>query len=75
MPEIGSKFTAKNLMKVHGLRAHAVVQERILEARQRQDTAELQRWQNVDIAIAELRRSNHAAMDSPDRRRVDAIAT
>ena len=29
MPEIGSKFTAKNLMKVHGLRAHAVVQERI----------------------------------------------
>jgi hypothetical protein len=53
-----SKTTAQNLMTVHGLRAQAVVQERIAEARQQGDTAGLERWQNVEAAIAELRRSS-----------------
>ena len=53
-----SKYTAQNLMTAHGLRAQAVVQARITEARQRGDTAELERWQNVNAAIGELRRTN-----------------
>ncbi len=52
-----SKYTAQNLISVHGLRAQAVVQERLSEARQQGDTAGLQRWQNVEAAIADLRRS------------------
>jgi hypothetical protein len=56
-----SKTTAQNLMTVHGLRAMAVVQERIAEARQQGDTAALEGWQNVEAAIAELRRSSARA--------------
>jgi hypothetical protein len=52
-----SKHTAQSLMAVHGLRAQAVVQEREAEARQQGDSTNLQRWQNVESAIAELRRS------------------
>ena len=57
MPDADSKYTAQNLMTVHGLRALAVVQEHIAEARQKGDTAGLERWQNVEAAIGELRRS------------------
>jgi hypothetical protein len=52
-----SKYTAQNLMTVHGLRAQAVVQERIAEARQQGEPASLHRWQNVEAAISELRRT------------------
>jgi hypothetical protein len=52
-----SKHTAQSMMAVYGLRAQAVAQERVAEARQQGDTAGLQRWQNVESAIAELRRS------------------
>jgi hypothetical protein len=52
-----SKYTAQNLMTVHGLRARAVVHERIAEARQQGDTAGLERWQNVEAAIGELRQT------------------
>jgi hypothetical protein len=52
-----SRYTAQNLMTVHGLRAQAVVHERIAEARQQGDTSELERWQNVEAAISELRRT------------------
>jgi hypothetical protein len=61
MNESDSKITAQNLMTVHGLRALAVVQERAAEARQQGDTAGLERWQNVEAAIAELRRSSGRA--------------
>jgi hypothetical protein len=60
MSEPGSKSTAQNLMMAHGLRAAAVVQERIAEARQQGDVSGLERWQNVEAAIAELRRTGHA---------------
>jgi hypothetical protein len=52
-----SKHTAQNMMAVYGLRAQAVAQERVAEARQQGDTTGLQRWQNVESAIADLRRS------------------
>ena len=57
MSEYDNKNTAQNLISVHGLRALAVVQERTAEARMQGDTAGLQRWQNVEAAIGELRRS------------------
>lgn len=57
MPDSRNKNTAQNLMQVHGLRAQAVVQERITELRQRGDVAELDRWENVDAAIRELRQT------------------
>jgi hypothetical protein len=57
MSEFESKYTAQNLMAVHGLRAQAVVHERLSEARQQGDTASSERWQNVEAAISELRRT------------------
>ena len=57
MSEFESKYTAQNLMAVHGLRAQALVHERITEARQQGDTTGLERWQNVEAAIGELRRT------------------
>ena len=46
---------ARNLMSVHGLRAQAVVQERLQESRASGDTASMERWQAVGAAIAEMR--------------------
>jgi hypothetical protein len=57
MSEYDSKYTAQNLISIHGLRAQAVVQERTAEARLQGDTAGLERWQNVQAAISELRRT------------------
>ena len=55
MLEFENKQIARNLMSVHGLRAQALVQERIAEARLAGDHNGLERWQNVRAAIAELR--------------------
>jgi hypothetical protein len=55
-----SKATAQNLMSVHGLRAQAVVMERMEESRLQGDASGLARWQNVEAAISELRRTNPA---------------
>ena len=52
-----NKQTALNMMVVHGLRAQAVVQERIAESRLQGDRAGFERWENVRAAIAELRRT------------------
>ena len=49
--------TARNLMSVHGLRAQAVAHERLLEARASGDAAGMERWQAVEAAIAEVRRT------------------
>ena len=57
MSESSNKYTAQNLIAVHGLRAQAVVQERMAESRLRGDSSGLQRWQNVEAAIRELRRT------------------
>jgi hypothetical protein len=57
MSENDSKYIAQNLISVHGLRATAVVQERIAESRQQGDASAMARWQNVEAAISELRRT------------------
>ena len=57
MLDLESKYTAQNLMSVHGLRAQAVVQERLAESRNQGDASAMARWQNVEAAISELRRT------------------
>ena len=52
------KKTAMNLMSIHGVRAQAVVTERIEEARLQGDASGFARWQNVEAAINELRRTS-----------------
>nr|WP_294511280.1 hypothetical protein [uncultured Rhodopila sp.] len=52
-----NKLIARHIMSVHGLRAQAVVAERIAEARLAGDRAGLDRWQNVRAAIGELRQT------------------
>lgn len=57
MAEPDNKQTAQNLMVAHGLLAQAVVKERIEESRLQGDASGLARWQNVEAAISELRRT------------------
>jgi hypothetical protein len=57
MTGMDSKYTAKSMITLHGLRATAVVRERMAEARLRGDTEAMEKWQNVEAAIAELRRT------------------
>jgi hypothetical protein len=57
MSEPGSKYTAQKLIAVHGLRAQAVVNERLAESRLQGDSAAMHRWQNVEAAISLLRRN------------------
>lgn len=57
MDNADNRQTAQNMMSVHGLRAQAIVQERLSESRAKGDTAEMERWQSVGAAISELRRT------------------
>lgn len=61
MAELDTKLTAQNLMTTHGLRAQAVVRERIDEARLQGDASAMDRWRNVEAAISELRRTASSA--------------
>jgi hypothetical protein len=58
--EPDNKTIAMSLISVHGVRAQAVVSERIQQARLEGDASGLARWQNVETAISELRRTNPA---------------
>ena len=49
--------TALSMIKLHGLRAQAVAQERAAELRQQGDTAGYDLWQQIHAAICELRRT------------------
>jgi hypothetical protein len=62
MDQTESRNIARNMMSVHGLRAQAVVQERLTEARARGDTTGMERWQTVEAMIAELRRTGRSSL-------------
>jgi hypothetical protein len=49
--------TALSMIKLHGLRAQAVAQERAAELRQQGDAAGHDLWQQIYAAICELRRT------------------
>ncbi|MDA8049075.1 MAG: hypothetical protein M0002_03555 [Rhodospirillales bacterium] len=48
---------ARQVIERHGIRAAAVAEERATEARLAGNAAELDRWQSVQLLIAELRRT------------------
>ncbi len=52
-----AKETAQMMIRLHGLRAQAIAQERASEMRQQGDTAGLDHWQQIHAAICEMRRS------------------
>jgi hypothetical protein len=52
-----AQATALSMIKLHGLRAQAVAQERVAELRLQGDTARYDFWQQVHAAICELRRT------------------
>jgi hypothetical protein len=60
MDNAQNKQTAQDMMSVHGLRAQAIVQERLAESRAKGDTVEMERWQAVGTAISELRQTTSA---------------
>jgi hypothetical protein len=64
MMEPDNKATAMNLISVHGARAQAVAHERLEEARLQGDASGLARWQNVESAISELRRTSPAPLSA-----------
>ena len=51
-----AKETARMMVRLHGLRAQAIAQERAAEMRQQGDTAGLDHWEQIHAAICELRR-------------------
>ena len=52
-----AQTTALSMIKLHGLRAQAVAQERAAELRLQGDTSRYDFWQQVHAAICELRRT------------------
>ena len=52
-----AQATALSMIKLHGLRAQAVAQERAAELRQAGDVAGHDLWQQIHAAICELRRT------------------
>ena len=55
MSELNSQHTAQMMIRLHGLQAQAIAQERVAEMRQTGDAAGLDHWQQVHMAIRELR--------------------
>lgn len=60
-----SQYTARMMIRLHGLQAQAVALERMAELRQQGDTAGLDHWQQVYTAIRELRRTAPSGISSP----------
>jgi len=59
MPQ-DAKETARMMIRLHGLQAQAIAQERVSEMRQQRNTAGLDHWQHVHTAICELRQAGRA---------------
>ena len=52
-----AQTTALSMIRLHGLRAQAVALERAAELRQQGDVAGQDLWQQIHVAICELRRT------------------
>ncbi len=59
-----AQATAMSMIKLHGLRAQAVAMERTAELRQQGNAAGADLWQEIQAAIAELRRTAPAMEQS-----------
>ena len=58
--------TALSMLRLYGLQAQAIAQERTAEMRQQGDVSGLDRWQQIHAAICEFRRT--APADGSGRR-------
>lgn len=56
-----ARTTALSMLRLHGLRAQAIASERAAEMCQKGDIAGLDRWQQVHVAICELRQTATAS--------------
>ena len=56
-----ARATALSMIRLYGLRAQAIASERAAEMRQKGDTVGLDRWQQVHVAICELRQTAPAS--------------
>jgi len=54
-----AKETARMMIRLHGLQAQAIAQERVAEMRQQGDTAGLDHWEQIHTAIREIRQARH----------------
>ena len=52
-----ARATAISMIRLHGLQAQAIASERAAEMRQKGDIEGLDRWQQVHVAICELRQT------------------
>ena len=50
-----ARETARNMIRLHGLKAQAIALEHVAETRQQGDSAGHDHWQRVHAAICELR--------------------
>jgi hypothetical protein len=57
MSQQNARDTAQMMLRLHGLRAQAIAQERTAEMRQQGDAAGFDHWQQIHAAICELRRT------------------
>ena len=66
-----AKETAQMMLRLHGLRAQAIAQERAAEMRQQGDAKGLDHWQQIHTAICEMRqqaRQRHYGESQADYR-------
>lgn len=56
MSQQNARDTAQMMLRLHGLRAQAIAQERTAEMRQQGDAAGFDHWQRVHAEICDLRR-------------------
>lgn len=54
-----ARQTAQMMLRLHGLRAQAIAQERAAEMRQQGDALGLDHWQRIHSEICEMRRAAH----------------
>jgi len=72
MSQYDARETARMMIRLHGLRAQAIAQERASEMRQQGDTSGLDHWQQIHAAICELRRTTpHEKPDQYGEHRAD----
>jgi uncharacterized protein YhfF len=56
-----ARQTAQSLIRLHGLKAQAVAEHRVEEARLSGNTDALDQWQQIHAMICELKRTKPAA--------------
>lgn len=73
MSQETARDTAQMMLRLHGLRAQAIAQERTAEMRQQGDAVGFDHWQQIHAAICELRRTAAIRHNDSDHRLGDRL--